>query len=194
MKAPFKWMLTLAGCILVLAGCSGIHVSQDYSNRMAFTGFNTYDWGQSGAEAKADLKTDDPLVMERIQDALEKTLSGKGWTLDKGLPQCRIAYHYIVETKLSTSQSGPSFGIALGGVRGGTAMALGAGTEIEQYDEGQVVIDMLDGKTGKLVWRGKGTFRVASHLKPEKLTEKINMTVKKIMDQFPPKGYDKNQD
>lgn len=188
MNRPIKWILSITGCILIAFGCAGIRVSQDYSTHVPFSEFSTYDWAQSGREEKEDLKADNPLVRERIQDALEKNLADKGWRLDAASPHCKIAYHYRVETKISTSQSGPSFGIALGGTRGGTALALGAGTEISQYDEGQVIIDMQDGKTGKLVWRGKGTFRVDSHLKPEKMTEKINLTVKKIMDQFPPKG------
>lgn len=189
MSASKTWILLTALSLFLISGCSGIRVSQDFSPQAPLSEFSTYDWDQSVEGIKDRTEVAHPLVLDRIRQAVEQTLSEKGWTRATDSPHCRVAYDYIVESKISSTQTGPRFGIAMGRTTkgGGGTIALGSSTDIDQYDEGQVLIDILDVNTGKLLWRGKGTFRVSSHLKPEKMTQRINTAVEKILNQFPPK-------
>lgn len=187
MNTSKLWILWTVLGLLALSGCSGIRVSQDFSPKAPLSGISTFDWDTRVRDVKDRTREDNPLVLDRIRAALETTLAEKGWTRQAHSPQCRVAYDYRVETKLSSTQTGPRFGIAMS-TGGGGALAFGSGTDIEQYDQGQVLVDLLDPGTGRLIWRGKATFRVANHQKPAKMTQKINTAVEKIMAQFPPEN------
>jgi hypothetical protein len=53
-----------------------------------------------------------------------------------------------------------------------------------QYDT--LTIEMIDAKTGDLIWRGRGVKRVHSHWKPDEIDKKVQKTVSKIMSNYPP--------
>lgn len=190
MDAPKTLIVLTAVTLLIISGCSGIRVGQDYSPDVSFSGYRTYDWDPSVQEIPDRTKVESPLVLERIKNAIEQNLAEKGWTQNSTSPDCLLAYSYIVESKLSSTRSSPRVGIIMGGMMGKSArgsVSVGTGYDIEQHDQGQVLVDILDVKTGKLLWRGSGTFREEYISEPEKMTKKINETVRKILNQFPPK-------
>jgi len=51
---------------------------------------------------------------------------------------------------------------------------------------GLLRIDVIDPKSGHILWRGKGTHRGEQHWKPETKIEKIDELVDKVLAQFPP--------
>jgi hypothetical protein len=59
-------------------------------------------------------------------------------------------------------------------------------THVNQYDEGTLVIDIVDAEAGKLVWRGSGSRRISTSPTPQKTTRRINEAVEAILARFPP--------
>jgi len=57
-----------------------------------------------------------------------------------------------------------------------------------RYDT--LTIDMIDAKTGALIWRGQGVRHVDPHWKPAKTDRKVHETVTRILRNFPPKSVD----
>ena len=55
-----------------------------------------------------------------------------------------------------------------------------------EYQEGTLIIDILDAKSHELVWRGTGQDYVEEQQSPEEITEGINQAVTGIMSDFPP--------
>jgi hypothetical protein len=59
-------------------------------------------------------------------------------------------------------------------------------TRVREYDEGTLLIDVLQAGSGALLWRGSGVATVREESSPEKRTERINTAVNKILERFPP--------
>ena len=66
----------------------------------------------------------------------------------------------------------------------GAATTVGL-TSIE-YQEGTLMIDIINAAKNELVWRGSATDIVDPDLSPEKKTQKINNAVARILEKFPP--------
>ena len=59
-------------------------------------------------------------------------------------------------------------------------------TVVDQYEEGTLVIDLIDVAERRLVWRGSGTRRLSRDPQPDRLTQRVNEAVDEILAQFPP--------
>ena len=57
-------------------------------------------------------------------------------------------------------------------------------TEVRRYNEGTVVLDMIDRKTKQLVWTGSVTSAVKRSNPP---SERIATVVEKLLEAFPPR-------
>ena len=63
---------------------------------------------------------------------------------------------------------------------------MGGSTYVSQYDEGTLVIDVVDMAKQELVWRGIGTGVLSENPSVEERTANINYAVTEILTQFPP--------
>jgi hypothetical protein len=57
-------------------------------------------------------------------------------------------------------------------------------TTVDKIPTGQLVVDIGDAKTKKLLWMGNASDTLSD--KPEKNADKINKVVKKMFEKFPP--------
>jgi hypothetical protein len=66
----------------------------------------------------------------------------------------------------------------------------GGSTHVSYYEEGSLVIDVIDWTEKELSWRGVGTGVVKDRSSddPEEMQEEINLIVAKILADFPPGG------
>jgi len=152
--------------LTLFMGCSGIEVSQDYDMAADFSNLKTFTWYLVKQKKTGDLRVDNPLLDSRIREAVDRSLSQKGYK--------RI------------SQGTPNFYV-FGGSGSFGGIGIGTGSDVREYDEGMLVIDITDAKNRKLLWRGTGTRRVSRHSDPERITKEVNENVDKILAQFPPK-------
>ena len=64
----------------------------------------------------------------------------------------------------------------------------GPQTYVRDYDEGTLLIDVIDPATMQLLWRGSGTGVVDPQASPEKREQRINEAVEQILADFPPRS------
>lgn len=182
-----KWLI--AGAMILLAGCSGIRVSQDYEPATTFDNLHTFAWTTATQAPTGDPRIDNPLRDGRIRAAVERVLTTKGFVrATEAAPTFLVRYQYTLRQKIDSS--GPSGGIGFGigsyGRRGGIAIGTGTGNTVSEYDEGSLVIDLMDPATDRLLWRGTGTQRFREYDDPAKTTADIDTLVETILAQFPP--------
>ena len=166
---------TLVTAILLLAFCLSAHaidVKYDYDHHVNFSRYKTYSW--------AKIDTPDTLWNERVQEAVDRVLSAKGWTRVPDGGDVSIVAMGITKEKptLHTFYDGWD-GWLWGGFGDET-------TEIENYTVGTLVVDMLDNSTKKLIWRGSASDVLSD--KPEKNIDKLNKAVEKMFEHFPPQS------
>ena len=184
----FKRLLcTILFLIFAFTGCSGIEVSQDYDEDAELSALSLYAW-QTGTQAKTgDVRVDNPLLDKRIRKAVETNLENKGMQKSaNATPDFLVKYDYVIRQKVRSSgvRTGVGFGFGSYGRYGGVGIS--QGSDVRTYDEGLLVIDVLEPGSGKLFWRGQATFYVSEHSKPEDSTKEINNVIQKVLNQFPP--------
>jgi len=170
-------VLALAGMMFLFAGNSSAQqVKTDYDRNANFGQYKTYSWEQ--------VKTKDPLLVDRIKSAANAALAAKGWTqVDSGGDVSIIAIEMTQNQQtLNTFYDG--FGGGWGWRRFGGGGFGEATTTTETYKVGTLVVDLFDTKTKKLIWRGVSSDTLSNN--SEKNIKNLDKGVEKMFKQFPP--------
>jgi hypothetical protein len=171
----------------VISGCSGITVSQDYDKDVDFTAIKTFIWMVDPDARQDDESEMSPLVAARVRNAIVSELKAKGIIYSEMSPDIQIDYNLKVESKISSSNVGTTIGFGTGAYGHAGGIVISNAPEIRQYDEGTLYIDFYTSSDLKLVWRGISSQIIDKHEEPDIVTEQVNLNVKKILEQFPPK-------
>jgi hypothetical protein len=117
-----------------------------------------------------------------LQSALRSSLAAKGLKESGGKSDLYIVPAVYTREKLNVMPGGgyTVFPSAYGGYRMGGAVALNAG--VQTYSEGTLVIDFVDRKTHRVVYRGSGQAAVGS---TERNANAITEAVNKIVANYP---------
>lgn len=179
-KILFTILSTTA--LLFLVRCSTISINQDYDPEYDFSKLKTYGFIPLSSEAGID-----QLSADKLGAAIKNELDAKGYTVaDKA--DFGIALMFSSKTKTNIQSYGYGYGY---GYWGRPGMYGTGGVDVTQYDEGTLVIDIIDMTEQKLVWRGIGSGAMEQSPTVEERTERINNAVNKILAQFPPDKSDK---
>lgn len=177
-----KRLLPLAVAGLLLAGCaSSPVVHTDYDPAATFATYRTYAWRQPPPVTN-------PLVRQRLIDAIEAQLASKGWTqvaeADADIALVgNVATHE--EQTLDTFYGGPDWGgWGWQGVGGIAVSGRYRTTQIHSYTVGTLVLDMFDTHSMRAVWRGTAEGTVPAT--PEKVNAAVQKAVTKMFAEFPP--------
>jgi Domain of unknown function (DUF4136) len=172
-----KAVLVVVGMLFLLAGrVSAQQVKTDYDRAVNFGQYKTYSWEQ--------VKTKDPLDVDRIKSAVNAALAAKGWTqADAGGDVSIVAMEIT-----SNQQTLNTFYNGLGGGWGWRRFGGGgfgeATTTTETYKVGTVVVDLFDTKTKQLVWRGNSSDTLSND--SDKNIRDLDKGVDKMFKHFPP--------
>lgn len=174
-----KWSLILMVIVIALSvSCSSITTQYDYERGEDFSRFKTFSFLPVPPELGQN-----QLVVKRIGDAIVKNLATKGLKETDNNPDLNIAVYTKVKDKVSVTSYG--YGYApyytwgyWGPVRGGV--------DVRQYEEGTLIIDMVDAQAKEMVWRGMASKALPSAPTPEKIDKIIDNVVAKIFEKYPP--------
>jgi hypothetical protein len=63
------------------------------------------------------------------------------------------------------------------------------GTQVDQYDEGTILVDIADAETHELIWRGWVQFDITAALaEPEVMANALDRAAAKMFENFPVAG------
>ncbi len=131
---------------LVLAGCATMNVSSHIERNVNFADYVTYDWGPPDNLPVGDPRLDNnPFFSDYLQGAIEKQLAAKGYEHGLGgTPDLLIHYHASVNQKLDVYEVDQRYGYCYDNCE----------AQIVDYEQGTLIVDIVDTKTNKVVWRG----------------------------------------
>ena len=169
-------VLLLIGMILFAGKASAQQVKTDYDHGANFAQYKTYSWEQ--------VKTKDPLDVDRIKSAVNAALTAKGWTqVDSGGDVSIVAME-ITRNQQTLNTFYDGFGGGWGWRRFGGGGFGEATTTTETYRVGTVVVDLFDTKTKQLIWRGSESDNLSNN--SEKNIKNLDKGVEKMFKKFPP--------
>ncbi|TVP79377.1 MAG: DUF4136 domain-containing protein [Puniceicoccaceae bacterium] len=124
-----------------------------------------------------------PIVDRRIEQAIQRTLLAKGLSQDCDDPDFRVTFNTVTKTKTEINDLGvgpaPFRRHPYYGYSGYSRI------DINQYEEGTFIIDIIDNSSKELVWRGAYTKRLGWSAPTDEEVQKI---VSDILKSFPPAG------
>jgi hypothetical protein len=153
----------------------------DFDKSTNFTAYRTY-------AHKEGTKVGQPLIDERIVNAIDTEMAAKHFTKAVADPDVFIVYHvaFDKEKDIYTYSSGNAGGYGPYGWGWGGGMST-TNTQVRDILMGTLIVDMADAKAGKVVWRGMGVKEVDTTAKPDKRDKSIVTAVNKIFKNYPPK-------
>jgi len=166
-----------------------VRVSQDYDLSRDFSSLRTYAWQSEKQPETGDIRVDNSLLDTRFRSAIDDSLTKKGFQKKtEGKPDFYVAYTYQIDSKIESSNVTVGLGVGRSSRGRYGGVGVNSGGQVREYDEGLLVIDLIDAATESLMWRGTGTARVDPTADPEKSAKAINAGVEQILAQFPPQG------
>jgi len=160
---------------IFLISCSSITVNHDYDPGFDFSKLKTYGFIPIPADAGID-----QLSANKLDAAIKNELSAKGYTVAEN-PDFGIAIMFSQQTKTNIQSYGYGYG-----AWGRPGMYGTGGVDVSQYQQGTLIIDVIDMTNQKLVWRGIGTGVLSESPSVEDRTENVNNAVNRILEPFPP--------
>jgi len=168
-----KFLLAAPVALIAAALVFAAEVSTDYDHHADFSRIHTYSW--IGVRAGSSLWQD------RITKAVDSSLSAKGWQrVESGGDASVSAFSRVTEKDtLETFYNGfPGWGW-----RGWGGMGT-ATTEVVPARVGNLTVDIFNGQTKQLIFRGRASNVLSS--KAEKNDRKMDEAVDKMFKHFPP--------
>jgi len=181
-------ILILSVITLSLIGCSSTKYTTDFDPTQDFNKYKTYRFANPNEVDPDDYFTQHPLTKKRVIEAIKKTLDTKGFQLaEEGDPDFVILTSAGTKERMQvTNTGGYGYGGWYGGW-GGYGGGYGGSTYVSYYEEGALVIDIIDWEEKELSFRGVATGTISKTEKtPDEAQEDIDEVVTNILSKFPP--------
>ena len=134
--------LTMATC---LASCAPVRVNSYAVPTSDLRSYRTYAWDGAELGQTGDPRLDNNgFFKERVQQAADAQMAFRGYEkLSRGTPDLMLHIHASVQQRIDSAELDAISGVC---------------TRDEcrsyVYDEGTILIDIVDGRTKALIWRG----------------------------------------
>lgn len=169
-----KHLLQLSSIIFIVMSCSPFRVVSDYDKNVDFSQYKSYTLNLN------NLNIND-IDKGRVTNELQKQLAMKNMTpMEEASLIINIkANHKKIRDNVVTPN------IYLGSWNSWLGWGIGLGRVFSnEYNEGSLIFDFIDAKTGKLVWQSVGSgIRVDS---PKSKQEQIPNIIAEMLKNYPP--------
>ncbi len=181
--------LLLVSILLLLGACQSPRIERDFDTSRDFAAYRSWSWQEPALQYRPDdprLRSD--LTEQRIRSAIGQQLEQRGLRpAQPGNPgDLRVQAWLIVDQRQEqvSSHYGGYWGRYWDGGWGGPAYSE---TRTVDYQVATLQIDLLDGRDGKLVWRGSAEQVLrASAQSPAQREAAIRNTVAQVLAHYPP--------
>ena len=131
------------GSALLAGACATLRIGAYVERDTDFARYHTYAWGPADALPIGDPRLDNnPIFIDDLQGAVERRLRDHGLMLVPAStrPDLLIHFHGSVRQRIEPGEIDHELGYRV------------AAPQV--YEEGTLVLDMIDARTDQLVWRG----------------------------------------
>ncbi len=154
-------LLLLSTLLLTTVACAPLAARYDFDVEADFSQYQNYQW--KSKTHKNNAITDNSLLEKRIQSLANEQLSFQNLNLVTSNPDFYLTYHISTRERIDVRDYGYGYW---------RPYRYGPSTDIYQYTEGTLIVDMIDAKSNKLVWRGWTSRVINQPSLPEPLLEK----------------------
>lgn len=175
----FLGVLTLA-----LAACAP-RVTIEHDHQANFLDLHTFAWVTPKAGPVTNPILDSDILEGRVQRAVIADLSRRGYvqTDSRQDADFLVTYHTVSKQKLESTPA--SFSIGFGGYYpyGYGNVFMPVGNTVQSREQGTLMLDVIDAKTQRLIWRGWTNDWISKSNYSE---QAVANDVQRILAKFPP--------
>ena len=176
MRPLFRWIPLVAA---LAAGCATMKAGSYIERGVEFTHYHTWDWAPAEARPTGDPRLDNnPMFELHLRSAIEHQLAGKGYvrTPLAGPLDLRAQYQVNFSKRVE--------------INGGAASAGSCSRDCEPeayaYEQGTLVVDLVDARTNKVVWSGWSRDNMEGIIdNQERMERKIDRVVAAMFERIP---------
>ena len=185
--------LLLTTLAALLVGCSSIKVDSYHDASADFSKYKTYGWMTDKADKVVDPRMNTKFVSEYFQKAVENELNTMGYK-KTAKPQILLGYNIALDSTVTLNTSMPytsNYKYApryayRPATRSMAVSSVDLTTYAQQYDVGTLVLDIVESKGKKVLWRGTASSGVDKTDSFDAKIKLINKAVNKLLTSFPP--------
>ncbi len=187
-----KLFALLAG-LMIIYSCSRRNIYIDYDPDISFTNLKSYSWVPGTPTKTGNIKLDsNSLMHSRIKTEIDNWLKAHGYEKQhQAQADFLVTYYVTVEKKTEVLVINDYYGYPGDwdyGYYGYHGYGGGFSREyVNEYDYGTLIIDIVNSKTQKLMWRGTVGGQVYESERPKKKIARIAKAVDRILRNFPPR-------
>ena len=182
--------ICLAG-VTTMGAAQKLSVDSQVDRTVDFARLTTYAWLESPA-LKSDLApgaTDNPGLSQtalepHIMAAVDRELARRGLKrADSDSPQVSVVYYAALKVGTTASELGSYYQYTTG-----WALPFAPGSMpsmVDVYEQGSIVVDMVDRVSNKAIWRGSASSRVNHENTEGKRIARINEAIERMFQRFP---------
>jgi hypothetical protein len=172
-------LIAVAICALAVTSCATMNVSSHVQGGLDFAQYRTYDWGPADALPTGDPRLDkNPFFQDHILGAVEKQMAVKGYERsESGTPDLRIHYHASINQRIDV------YGVDRDR---GYCYDDDCKARVTDYEAGTLVLDLVDTRTNRVIWRGWAQDTVEDVLNnQDRMAKKIDEAVRRMLARLP---------
>jgi hypothetical protein len=165
---------------LAAGGCAARHAGSYIERNIDFAQYRTYDWAPPDALPVEDPRlAENPYFQDYVEGAVQRGLAIRGFGEEPVMdPDLLIHYHASVTRRIAVDPFDRA--------RGGACYNEACGVRVMEFEAGMLILDVLDARTGRLVWRGWARHGVADILNdPDRMAARITEAVEGMLATMP---------
>src|SRR5512132_646542 len=172
--------LALAGfAVFALAGCATMNVSSHVERGLDFAQYRSWDFGPADALPTGDPRLDNnPFFKDYLEGSVGKALEARRYVrTTAGTPDLLVHYHANISKTFDINGVDSRYGYCNADCE----------PNFFEYEQGTIVLDVVDTRTNRVVWRGWAQENINGVIDNQELLRRdVNKAVTRMMKRFPP--------
>ena len=187
-RAGALWWVCLM--VFVAAGCADTPTYQvDFDQSFGFSEYKTFRWYDDDHASRESQYRRMNSSDQRVRNVASQELMQRGYREGvRGQADFWINYHVTKRQtqKISGQPEGMHGGVGVSNYGKSVSIGYSSGSSVKTYEDGTAIFDVIDVRSGKIVWRGVAEGRLKNKMsKADK--EVLTVTVlHELLSRFPP--------
>lgn len=169
-------LFALAVLVALLGGCAA-KVVTDYDSNAAFANYQSWAFAPDAGEGYTSLDG------SRVETAVARELSAREVS-QTSVDEADLLVSYRIDQVERFDTTGFSYGLGVG--RGRFGWGLSTVPPVREIREGQLVVELVDSTTQRVVWRGASKRYLNENQSPGTRQELIDEVVAEMFNRYPP--------
>ena len=183
-------LVLLTVCLVLAVGCADKPTYEfDYEQAFPFGGYQTYRWYDDDHNSRESQYRRRNSSDQRVRNTANQELVQRGFReAPRGAADFWVNYHVTKRQtqRVSGQEQGMHGGVGVGTYGKSVSVGYSSGPSVKTYEDGTAVFDVIDIRSGKIVWRGVAEGRLKNKMSKADKEQLTITVVHELLNQFPP--------